>query len=208
MANVSGGRCLGWQMSWVANVLGGKCLGWQMSWVGNFLNGTYLGWQMVSRHHEMVGSGFSSLTIKRIFKTWMTALFYIYKIINYIIESCYRGGKCFDQQTKKSGLRELPVAWERREPTGPSPSVEVDRVPLAGITEGATLPAKDRLKSSFKLITTSDSVNPWVQVVLGVSPFRALHPLPLDTCSTRPVTIEIPRSLPTISRAKPRILVT
>ena len=45
--------------------------------------------------------------------------------------------------------------------------------------------------SGFKLITKSDSVNPWVQVVL--SPFRPLHPLLLDRRSTRPASTEIPR---------------
>ena len=63
--------------------------------------------------------------------------------------------------------------------------------------------------SGFKLITKSNSVKPWLQVVLEFSPFRPLHPLPLDRHSTsRPVSTKIPRSLSALNGVNPQIMVT
>ena len=59
----------------------------------------------------------------------------------------------------------------------------------------------------FELSDISNSVNPRVQVVLSVSSFRPLHPLPLDRCSTRPISTEIPNSLSVLSGVKPWIMV-
>ena len=79
-----------------------------------------------------------------------------------------------------------------------SPLVKAGHVPLTWITS-----------SGFKLITKSDSVKPWVQVALEVSPFRPLHPLPLDRrSSSRPVSTETPRSWSALSRVDTQIMVT
>ena len=93
-------------------------------------------------------------------------------------------------------------------PTITSPLVKAGCVPLAGITEGPPLPTKN-IHSGFKLITKYDSAKPWAQVVLEVSPFRPLHPLPLDRHrSSRPVSTEIPRSWSALSGVNPQIMVT
>ena len=113
---------------------------------------------------------------------------------------------CHDAMTKWESpndvLKQLPdlsflglgILTSQQPPTITSPLAIAGRVPQAGITEGATPPTKNiQFQAQVSRTTKSDSVKPWVQVALEVSPFGALHPL-LLRCSSRPVSTDIPRS--------------